>query len=136
MLSDMAFLESNLFCSAEEYRRDREKRVNEASIQPDQVYSLNALLLTDTREAAKLPVKLTVPIEHLVKVTFLSRELLPVSSFETAMFDGMMSIPKARIREADSDATHPIQEAFLKDYFEDQFGGFLEESFGLSVGAY
>lgn len=136
MLADMAFLEAGYFCSAEEYRRDVENRVNESEVRTDEVYALAALLKSTTREAAKVPVRLSAPVDGLVEVVFLDDDLQPEVTFNGAMYDGMLSIVHGRIIDGDTNRGHVIKEAFLKDYFEDQFGDMLAESRSLSLNAH
>lgn len=135
MLADMAFLENGIFCSAAEYERDKERRILQGSLREQDIYSMVLRLDSAKREAAKLAIRLNAQDENILKGVFLDAKLEPVVEFERAMNDGIITATGLQIRDvAGGGDILPATQAFLKDYFEDQFGGILEKSRGLSVG--
>lgn len=130
----MAFLENGIFCSAEEYKRDKERRLGEADLRIEDLYAMALLLDSNKREAAKIAVRLLAKSNSLIEVAFLDKEFNTLFTAEQAITDGLMhDFTDTTVHDNANGGSYPIQQAFLKDYFEDQFGSILSESMSLSV---
>lgn len=131
----MAFLEDGIFCSAEEYVRDRERRIDEVDLRVEDLYAMAVLLDSSKREAAKLAVRLLAKSNSIVEVAFLDSDFNTLFSKQQPITDGLMhDFATTVVQDRENGGAYPIQQAFLKDYFDDQFGTILSESMSLSYG--
>lgn len=130
----MAFLDEGSMCSVSEYHARRSSRTNDQDVKPGELYMLMMLLHNET--AAKLPLRmLEVRQEsgaYAVKFTFLNNALEPTLKAESTLSDGFVQPPEGvEIENRVSKERGEIVEAYLRDYFDDQFGLALSRSEGL-----
>ena len=130
----MAFLEHGMFCSAEEYSRDKERRVLEGSLRINDIYSMAVRLDSTAREAAKLAIRLVDKKETILSCMILDSDLNPMFGFDHAMNDGLMAPNDLVVVDVEAGRREfSATQAFLKDYFDDQFDSILDKTIGLSL---
>lgn len=128
----MAFLETGVATTATEYESGLATRVHESSIIRDDIYSLIVRLRSKNYEAAKYATQIRAVHEAvgMVAVTFafLDSNLEPLYETCESMQNGLVtSLEGRRFKDADGSGKLTITQAYFKDYFDDQFGGFLAE---------
>ncbi len=136
----MAFLETGTFVSADEYYDSIHTRVDEREVRPDDLYMMLLRLASHDRayEAAKWPVRMEEVVRKsslaVVRFTFLDDNLEPKHETRETMQNGLIGHVEGTIfTTPQSTEEIPVTQAYLKDYFEDQFGPMLEVGFGLTI---
>ncbi len=125
----MAFLENGAFCSLEEYADSIHRRANETQLQPGELYTLMMRLEQGEREAAKKPIR-TIEIAQktgltVLKFVFLNNNLETELETKRIIRDGFMATKLLCMKDPATGQKFPVQQGYLKDYFDDQFGSFL-----------
>ena len=136
----MAFIEPPDFCAFEEYRSGLNSRLHESQLQNAELYMLMMSLKSATKEAAKTPVRMLNIADKsgiaVVHFAFLDNELSPVTESNQALVDGLLSdFGEYKIRDPATKESFRVHTAYLKDYFEDQFGGALVSGQALSMSS-
>jgi hypothetical protein len=94
---------------------------------------------TEEREATKLAIR---PYEvrtrtsgmAIIKFAFLTPNLEPELEVQETMRDGLINpVNQATVIDYVKGLEYEPTEAYLKDYFDDQFGDFLSESYALTT---
>ena len=136
----MAFLEVGTFVSADEYYDGIHTRVDERQVRPDDLYMMLLRLASRDRahEAAKWPVRMDEVVRKsglaVVRFTFLDENLEPEHETRETMQSGLIGHMEGTIfTTPHSEEPIPVTQAYLKDYYDDQFGPMLEVGFGLTV---
>ena len=134
----MAFIEPADFCGFEEYRSGLSRRLHESQLQNNELYMLMMSLKSTTREAARTPIRLLNIADKsgiaVVHFAFLDSELNPVTESSQNLADGLLSdFGEYKIRDPATKESFRVHTAYLKDYFEDQFGGTLVNGQALST---
>lgn len=129
----MSFLEAADFCSIEEYATGRSSRMKESELETDGLYTYMMRLSHHEKQAAKQAVRIEEIVRQsggvAVKFAFLDESLLPELSVTEGMQNGFILLKKdAVFVEYDTNNIFSINEAYLRDYFEEQFGEFLSQS--------
>jgi hypothetical protein len=134
----MAFLETGIFCAAEEYARGLSHRVNETQLQTNDLYTMLLRLDSEEKAAAKLAVR---PLEiaskmgfAVVRFTFLDPNLNPTYETKETVANGLIAkVQGVVVTNAYTGEKFAVNQAYFKDYFDDQFGNTLAESDALSL---
>lgn len=129
----MAFLESGVFCTAEEYQRGLSHRVDEGQLQVDDIYTMFLLLDSVEREATKLAVRPREILKKegliIVRFAFLDKELNIQHEGKEVMQDGLITnVRETIVVDNERSKKYGAAQAYLKDYFDEQFGHLLSES--------
>lgn len=134
----MAYLESGIFCSAAEYEKGLQRRVNGPELRMGDLYTMVMRLKSEKREASKLAVR-ALQVEQKVGLTvvqfaFVDHGMQPIHESEAQMVDGIMpQLQNTVVRDRKTQSAYQVGQAYLKDYFEDQFEGILVQSDQLSL---
>lgn len=124
----MPFLDLSDFCGYEEYSSGLGSRANEANICPDDLFMLMMALRDSQKEAAKQAVKVVEIAPNAgiaaVKFAFLDDDLEPYYATKEKMISGLfLPFEDASFYDYDDgEQEYKVTEAYLKDYFDDQFG--------------
>jgi len=134
----MGFLETGQLCSLEVYNNHRQERVAESDLEVDGLYVYMMYLDTSDRLAALQPARIEsmqkVSGFVIVRFAFLDEDLIPSHIEDEAVNDGIVSVSEnAVFAEYATGQDFPVQEAYLRDYFEEQFGQFLAEARELAL---
>ena len=135
----MAFLEAADYCSIEEYNDHRESRILEAALEVDGLYTYMMRLKDSEKQAALQAVRVMAIRQKsgfvAVKFAFLDEDLEPDFISAEPMHQGIIREFKGIGSFVDPDTNKKIalQEAYLRDYFEGQFGNFLVEASELGL---
>ena len=119
----MAFLETAVFCSTQEYERDLPKRIHESSLGNDDIYTFMARLNSKERHAAKLAVQ-TLEVKHkagitAVHFTFLNENMKPYFATIEKVVDGLITHAEGvGIKDEGTEHRFPIIQAYFKDFFD------------------
>lgn len=136
----MAFMEENDFCSLEEYSRHREARTYSTSLELNGLYTAMTRLQGGSREAVKFAVRLENLAYHTglasVRFAFLDDNLETTHSAGAFVReDGIVAAfdDGVHVIDVSTNKNFSIRESYLRDYFDDQFGGILEQSSALQL---
>lgn len=134
----MAFLEISDFCSVEEYTRNRSLRIREGELETGGLYTYAMRLDHAERQAAKQAVRVerVVPKTGFVVVRFAFLDADLDTSYVTHenMNDGIIhGADDEMYMDYIKGVEYRVEEAYLRDYFEDQFGRVLDESSRLTA---
>jgi hypothetical protein len=136
----MAFLEVASFCSLEEYNHNRELRIIESGIENNGLYTYMMRLIDDEKQAAMQAVRI-LGIKRAtglvaVKFAFLDNDLNTDFTVTEPMSQGFIQQFESNAYFLDDNGRGiKLQEAYLRDYFESQFGNLLTENSKLSIVA-
>ncbi len=134
----MAYLEIGSFCSIEEYNTYRCKRVMETDIEQGGLYTYMMRFDHAEKQAAKQPVRAEEIIRKAgklsVRFAFLNEDLEPECVVEESVWDGIIACcVEVTFNSHETGDSYQLQEAYLRDYYEDQFGDMLTRSNELSL---
>lgn len=127
----MAFLEDPHFCALDEYNSGLHKRIAALSLRSEDLYTMMFRLDDETRQAAKLAVKM-LDIARSIGMTVVTFAVVDADlnqkyiATEQLTNDFVMGAKTIGVRDVESGHGYAVREAYFKDYFEDQFGEFLE----------
>lgn len=135
----MAFLEVSDFCSIEEYKSNLSNRADENQLRPDELFTLMLRLIDAKREAAKQPVKIQKVTEKggifAVRFAVLDDNLEPYAEVVQPMRDGVIDkFDNCKFIDSKTHVQYDMRDGYFRDYFQDQFGGFLQVSESCAVG--
>jgi hypothetical protein len=130
----MAFLETGTFISLETYHDEIHHRVIERDVRKDDLYMMFMRLASHDRkrEAAKKPIRMEEIRRDTglaaIRFTILSDKLKDEVTTHETMQNGLVNQMDGAtiIHPEDNTRRLPITQAFLKDYFDDQFGDMLD----------
>lgn len=127
----MAFLETGAFCSLEEYRRSLPKRINEAHLQRDELYTMMVGLKGSRHEAARKPIRMLEVASKMgivtVQFAFLDDDLNLEIEADEKISDGLINMEDWMIPYGPK-LCIVMGEAYLKDYYDDQFSRMLVDA--------
>ncbi len=133
----MAFLEISDFCELEEYRNNIHRRAVESELQVDEIYTLMMQLEDSKNQAAKQVVMIEKVSRDCglvaVRFAFLDEDLNAEDSVVEKMSDGLIEgFDEGVFVDLDADRVFNVKQGYLRDYFDDEFGGFMRATESLS----
>ncbi len=134
----MAFLEIPDFCELEEYRNNIHRRAVESELQVDEIYTLMMQLEDSKNQAAKQVVMIEKVSRNCglvaVRFSFLDEDLKPEDSVLEKMSNGFIeSFDEGIFVDLDENKEFNVKQGYFRDYFDDQFGDFMETAGSLSL---
>lgn len=137
----MPYLEETSFCEIYEYKRGLGNRILETNLRKDDLYMLMLKLDDSEKEAAKQAVRVN-QVGRLkksgiaaVRFAFLNNSLETTITTTEKINDGILHGFENVVFRSRGGKMFDIDEAYFKDYFDDQFGLLLEVSSAVSVSA-
>ncbi len=136
----MAFLESGIFCSYEEYKQGFDRHVDGSELQEDSFYTIAMLLDSEKWDASKQAARVIQAAKgagfYAVKHVFVDKDLNDMENTTCIVKVEQGTIrrmPKVKIKDLRTDELFSIREAYYLDYFDEQFGGLLRQGQSLEV---
>jgi hypothetical protein len=133
----MAFLDKADFCSLDDYLLHREHRVSESDLQVNGLYMYMMRFPAAFEKGAMQPMRAEAVQRRagiaVVRFALLNNDLTTDITVQENMMNGLIE-PRtgADFIDERKDKVYPIEEAYLRDYFEYQFGPLLSEQSKLS----
>ena len=136
----MAFLETGKFCTQTEYFNHIGNRLHESQLKVGELGVMMLRLSSEKREAAKKPVRIIEVQEKtglaVVRFALLDDNLDTQADTTETVANGLIDgVKGAHMIDPKDETRLPIRQAYVRDYFEEQFGGALREEEALLVGA-
>lgn len=134
----MAFLETGIFCSGEEYARGVPNRIHEGQLREEDIYTLCLHLESEKRQATKMAVRTLKIVQKtgfaVIKFAFLDPDLNSRIKTTETIADGLINkLQGACMVDTTTQEKFVVDQAYFKDYFEDQFGSILAKGNEVSL---
>ncbi len=127
----MAFIEGADFCGLQEYFSGFDLRVLESDITKDELYTL-MLRLDAHDKAARWPIRMIDVREQnagfiAIRYALLDDDLNPRTERIQAVSNGILQGEQGSLdfKDPNTQVAYEVTQAYLKDYFDDQFGDCL-----------
>ena len=136
----MSFVEIGNYCSIGEYKNSISLRALEGELESDGLYTMMMRLGDDERKAAKQTVRVEEVSRNTglvaVKFAFLKEDLTSDWSAIETIHNGLINgFEETEFWDSDEGPTFCIEEAYFKDYVEEQYIKLLDanQKIGVSV---